>query len=70
VMSDAATIAYPFYDQEDRDQGHADDHQESLRVDSASSITSLEERGRGCNSDNCDLHDIIRRRDARGQIQS
>jgi hypothetical protein len=44
-MSDAATIAYPFYDQEDRDQGHADDHQESLRVDSASSITSLEERG-------------------------
>jgi hypothetical protein len=42
---DVAIDVDPVYDQEDRDQGHDDDHWESLQGDSASSITSHEEHG-------------------------
>jgi hypothetical protein len=69
-MLDAAIVADRIYDQEDRDRGHDDDHRESPRRDSASSITQLEEHGRGHNRDNQDLCDIIRGRDAHGQIEN
>jgi hypothetical protein len=69
-MLDIATVADPIYNQEDRDMGHDDDHQESPRGDSASSITPLEEHGRGSDKDNCDLRDIICGRDAHDQIEN
>jgi hypothetical protein len=65
-----ATVADLVYDQEDKDKGHDDDHRESPRGDSASSITPLEESSRGYNRDNRDLCDVIRGRDARGQIEN
>jgi hypothetical protein len=70
ALLDAATVADTIYDQEDGDQGHDDDHRESLHGDSASSITPWEEHGRGCNRDNHDLRDVICARDARGRIKS
>jgi hypothetical protein len=42
AMLDVVTVADPVYNQEDGDQGHDDDHRESLRGDSASSITPWE----------------------------
>jgi hypothetical protein len=48
-MFDAATVADPVYDQEDRDRGHDDEHQESRCGDTASSISPPEERSLGCN---------------------
>jgi hypothetical protein len=45
-MLDATTVADPVYDQEDRDRGHGDDHWESPRGDSASSITPNQCRNR------------------------
>jgi hypothetical protein len=65
-MLDATTVADPVYDQEDRDRGHGDDHWESPRGDSASSITPPKEHGHGRNRDDRDLCDIIHDRDAHG----
>jgi hypothetical protein len=45
TMLDAATIVDPVCDQEDKDRGHEDDHRQSPRGDSTSSITPPEERG-------------------------
>jgi hypothetical protein len=67
---DATTVVDPIYNQEDGDRGHDDDHQESLRGDSASSITPREEHSRGRSRDNCGLRDVIRSRDARDRIKS
>jgi hypothetical protein len=69
-MLDAATVVDLVYDQEDRDRGHDDDHQEILHWDSARSITPWEERDRGHNRDNHGLCYVIRARDTRGQIES
>jgi hypothetical protein len=69
-MLDATTVTDPVYDQEDRDRGHDDDHQESPHGDSANSITPPEEQGRRHNRYNRDLRDIIHDRDARGQIEN
>jgi hypothetical protein len=60
VMLDAATVADPFHDKEDEDQGHEDDHRHSPCGESASSITPPEERGRGHDRDNYELRDVIR----------
>jgi hypothetical protein len=70
AMLDAWMVADLVYDQEDGDQGHDDDHWESLHGDSASSITPREECGRGHNRDHRDLRDVIRAKDARGRIES
>jgi hypothetical protein len=59
AMLDVAIVADPVYD-------HDDDHRESLRRDSASSITPPEERGRGRIRDNHELCDVIRGRTAGG----
>jgi hypothetical protein len=69
-MLNAATVADLVHDQEDEDRGHEDDHRRSPRGDSANNITPLEEHGRGHGRDNHDLHDVIRGRDARGQIEN
>jgi hypothetical protein len=45
VMLDVATVTDPVHNQEDGDWGHDGDHQDSLRGDSASSITPHEECG-------------------------
>jgi hypothetical protein len=70
AMLDAATVANPVYDQEDRDRGHDHDYQESPRGDMASIITPPEENGRGRNRDNRDLCDIIHGRVAHGRIEN
>jgi hypothetical protein len=69
-MLDAATVADTVCEQENRDRGYDDDHRESPRGDSANSITPPEEHGQRCNKDSCDLHDVIRGRDARGRIEN
>jgi hypothetical protein len=69
AMLDAVTVADPVYNQEDGDQGHDDDHRESIRGDSASSITPWEMHSRGHNRDNRDLHDAIHARDTCSQIE-
>jgi hypothetical protein len=69
-MSVTTIVADPVSDQEDRDRGHDDDHQESPHGYSASSITPPEEHHRGGNKDNCDLCDIIHGRDARAELKT
>jgi hypothetical protein len=59
AMLDAATVADPVHDQEDGDRGHEDDHRQSPRGDSTSSITPPEERGQERGGDNRDLCNII-----------
>jgi hypothetical protein len=70
AMLDAAAVADPVHDQEDKDRGHEDNHQHSPHGDSANSITPWEECGRGHGRDNRDLRDIIRGRDAHGRIEN
>jgi hypothetical protein len=69
-MFDATTVADPVHNQEDGDRDHDGDHRESLRGDSASSITPREERGQGCSRDHRDLCDVIYARDACDRIES
>jgi hypothetical protein len=69
-MLDAATAVDSVYDQEDGDRGHDGDHQESLRGDSASSVTPQDEHNRGRSRDYRDLCDVIRARDAHDRIKS
>jgi hypothetical protein len=68
-MLDAATMVDPVHDHEDRVRGHELDHRQSPHGESASSITPLEERGRGHDRDDHDLHDTICGRYARGRIE-
>jgi hypothetical protein len=72
AMLDVAIVADLVYDQEDIAivadpvYDHDDDHRESLRRDSASSITPPEEHGRGRIRDNHDLCDVIHGRTTGG----
>jgi hypothetical protein len=70
AMLDATTVPDSVHNQEDGDQGYDGDHQESLRGDSASSITPWEERDQGHIRDHRDLCEIIHTRDARSRIKN
>jgi hypothetical protein len=70
AMLDVATGAGPIHDQEGEDRGHEGDHRHSPYGDSTSSITPPKEHGRGHGRDNCNLCDVIRSKDTRGQIEN
>jgi hypothetical protein len=69
-MLDAAAMVDPALNHDHEARGHEFDHRQSPRGDLTSSLTSLEERSRRRDQDNRDLCDVIRGRDARGQIEN
>jgi hypothetical protein len=65
-----ATVVDPTLGRDDEAWGHELDHWQSPCGDSASCLTPPKERGRRRDRDDQDLRDIIRSKDARGQIEN
>jgi hypothetical protein len=69
-MLDAAIIVDLVLDRDDEAWGHGPDHRQSLRGDSASSLTPPEECSWRWDWDDRDLCDVIRGRDACSWIKN